>query len=205
MNAIVHGGLSTGNVARLGSSAATDRSSLSAPPAAAAEPMASAANDGSTIAVQPGDTQDVAALKQRLAVLTRQLAEEIAKISEAGESAAATPDTIRMLLRREIKARRLRERMLPEGLFADPAWDILLDLTLARLEGRQTPVSSLCIAASVPTTTALRWIKTLLERGLIERRPDPDDRRRHYIHISETPFETMMTLMARRAAEGSPA
>lgn len=141
------------------------------------------------------------ALKQRLAVLTRQLADEVAKLSyvthggEATDGAAGvagpTPEAVRAQLRREIKARRTRERLLPEGLFADPAWDILLDLTLARLDGRQTPVSSLCIAAAVPTTTALRWIKTLLDRGLIERR-------RHYIHASDETFAMMMKLMGSR-------
>jgi hypothetical protein len=200
MNAIVHGGLSTGNVARIGTRAKADETIASG--SATSGSAGAAANDAASD-VPIGESQDVAALKQRLAVLTRQLADEISKISEGGEAAAATPDTIRMLLRREIKARRLRERMLPEGLFADPGWDILLDLTLARLEERQTPVSSLCIAASVPTTTALRWIKTLLDRGLIERRPDPDDRRRHYIHLCDESFETMMTLMGRRAAEGT--
>lgn len=141
---------------------------------------------------------DATLLKQRLAHLTQQLADEVARLPVEGQVAAATPETLRGQLRREIKARRLRERMLPGGLFADPAWDTLLDLTLARLESRQTPVSSLCIAAAVPTTTALRWIKTLLDRGLIERRPDPDDRRRHYIHVSDEAFAMMMQLMGRR-------
>jgi len=36
---------------------------------------------------------------------------------------------------------------------ADPAWDMLLDLTAARAESRAVSVSSLCIAAGVPTTT----------------------------------------------------
>jgi hypothetical protein len=42
-----------------------------------------------------------------------------------------------------------------EDLFADPGWDILLDLYAARQEGKQVSVSSLCIAAAVPPTTAL--------------------------------------------------
>ena len=88
-------------------------------------------------------------------------------------------------VRAVLRARRLRESMFPANLFADPAWDILLDLMAARLENAQVSVSSLCIAAAVPPTTALRWIRQLTERGLLERQADPDDGRRIFIALSE--------------------
>ena len=77
------------------------------------------------------------------------------------------------------------------ALFADPAWDMLLDLFAAQLERCQVSVSSLCIAAAVPPTTALRWIGTLHEAGLFERQADPSDRRRAYIGLSAKGFEAM--------------
>ena len=49
---------------------------------------------------------------------------------------------------------------------------------------RRVTVSSLCIAAAVPSTTALRWLKTLVDRGLLIRRADPTDLRRVYIELS---------------------
>lgn len=89
-------------------------------------------------------------------------------------------------LRRAIRARRLRDEMFGSpGLFEDPAWDMLLDLFAAELERRQVSVSSLCIAAAVAPTTALRWINKLIEVGLFERRPDAFDRRRAYIALTE--------------------
>lgn len=91
-----------------------------------------------------------------------------------------------------IKQRRLCERFFNNDLFADPAWDILLDLTVTRLEQKDVAVSSLCIAACVPTTTALRWIKVLMDAGLLERRVDPDDGRRNYIQLTDCTFEKMM-------------
>jgi DNA-binding MarR family transcriptional regulator len=87
-------------------------------------------------------------------------------------------------IRTHIKARRMRERFFPAELFADPAWDILLDLAAAEREGRAVSVSSLCIAASVPTTTGLRWIKAMVDRGLLAREPDPDDARRAFIRMT---------------------
>ncbi len=88
-------------------------------------------------------------------------------------------------VRAMIRARRLRDQYFPGDFFADPAWDMLLDLMAARLEGQKVAVSSLCIAAAVPPTTALRWIKTLTDAGLFERAADPQDGRRVYIELSD--------------------
>ena len=57
---------------------------------------------------------------------------------------------------------------------------MLLDLMAARLENIQVSVSSLCIAASVPPTTALRWIKTMTEEKIFERHADEKDGRRDF-------------------------
>ena len=95
-----------------------------------------------------------------------------------------------------IRARRMRADSFGSGLFADPAWDILLDLTAARLEGRSVAVSSLCIAAAVPATTALRWIKQLTETGLLRRVSDPVDGRRVFIELTDSAAQTMTTYFA---------
>ncbi|MEO7505127.1 MAG: hypothetical protein ABIT69_08100 [Sphingomicrobium sp.] len=83
-----------------------------------------------------------------------------------------------------IRARRLRARYFDPELFADPAWDMLLDLLAAEIAQHRVPVSSLCIAASVPPTTALRWIKTMTDSGLFLRRSDPHDGRRIFVELS---------------------
>src|SRR3546814_4705778 len=68
-------------------------------------------------------------------------------------------------VRRMLRQRRMREQYFPADMFADPAWDMLLDLYAARLDRQPVSVSSLCIAAAVPATTALRWIKTMTDRS----------------------------------------
>jgi hypothetical protein len=90
-----------------------------------------------------------------------------------------------------IRARRLRETIFDGELFADPAWDMMLDLMAARLEKREVAVSSLCIAAAVPPTTALRWIKSLSDSGVFIRRIHPEDGRRVYIELSDAAAEGM--------------
>lgn len=87
-------------------------------------------------------------------------------------------------VRKLIKLRRLRDSYFAADLFADPAWDILLDLMAAQLEERPVSVSSLCIAAAVPPTTALRWITAMTENGILVRKNDPEDARRVFIGLS---------------------
>ena len=105
----------------------------------------------------------------------------------AGDVPAVSLDTVRQVIR----ARRLRARFFDEELFADPAWDMLLDLLQAEIAQHRVPVSSLCIAAAVPPTTALRWIKTMTDVGLFKRRADPHDGRRVFVELSPGASESM--------------
>lgn len=91
-------------------------------------------------------------------------------------------------LKHYLAARRRRTVLFPYGLFADPAWDILLDLFVARAEGRAICVTSACIASGVPATTALRWLKCLEQREMIVRRSDKYDGRRVYIRLTDATF-----------------
>ena len=100
--------------------------------------------------------------------------------SELSEAPPVAADALRAIIR----ARRMRSNHLPADLFADPAWDMLLDLLQAEIVQHRVPVSSLCIAPAVPATTALRWIKTMTDRGLLLRRDDPHDGRRVFIEMS---------------------
>lgn len=119
---------------------------------------------------------------------------------EPGAAPAIAPADIRQIVR----ARRLRDRHLGEGLFEDPAWDMILDLFAAHLERAQVSVSSLCIAAAVAPTTALRWIARLTEAGLFERRPDPFDRRRAFMSLSGTGLAAMHRYVTTVRALGLP-
>lgn len=83
-----------------------------------------------------------------------------------------------------IRARRLRSEFFPDDLFADPAWDMMLELFHAELLQRRVSVSSLCIAASVPATTALRWLTAMVDRGLFIRHSDPHDGRRVFVELA---------------------
>ncbi|UYV17279.1 MarR family transcriptional regulator [Porphyrobacter sp. ULC335] len=102
---------------------------------------------------------------------------------------AALPDP--QMVRQIIANRQARARFFDPALFGDPAWDMLLDLTAAHGEGAQVSVTSLCIAAGVPATTALRWLTQMVETGIFIRVPDPADRRRAFIALSEKAIAAM--------------
>lgn len=90
-----------------------------------------------------------------------------------------------------LQSRRKRERVFGANLFADPAWDMLLDLFVSRLRHHPVCVSSLCIAARVPPTTALRWIRNMEVHGELVRRRDPHDGRRVFMEISDAAFDAV--------------
>lgn len=103
------------------------------------------------------------------------------------------------MLHRIIRCRRLRAQLFGENLFADPAWDMLLDLAVARAQAKQVSVMALCHASGVPSTTALRWIRLLEEAGLVLREDDARDRRRSNIRLSshaEVAMETYLNAVS---------
>lgn len=101
-----------------------------------------------------------------------------------------------VVLRRLIQERRIRERFFKDVRFGEPAWDIILDLTLAWFEGKTVAVSSLCIASGVPMSTAMRWINDMIEAGLIVRWIDPTDGRRNLMQISPATRDAMLRYLA---------
>lgn len=137
----------------------------------------------------------------------RQLSDEVSRIAATLARLSTGPGTEKMekpepqtgimpqvsldQVRQVIRARRLRARYFDQELFADPAWDMLLDLLQAEIAQHRVPVSSLCIAAAVPATTALRWIKTMTDAGLFRRSADPHDGRRVFIELAPFASEAM--------------
>lgn len=84
---------------------------------------------------------------------------------------------------------------LGPDLFADPALQILLDLYVSRAHDRAVPTSAACMAAGVPTTTALRWINILARRDMVVKRPHPTDRRFTYLELSPAAVESLETYL----------
>lgn len=123
--------------------------------------------------------------------------------SERLVRAARPPLPDPRLVRRIIRQRQLRARFFDGDLFADPAWDMLLDLTAARAEHSRVSVTSLCIASGVPPTTALRWIGQMTDAGLLQRVEDETDRRRAFITLSDQAADGMARYFAELGSQAA--
>jgi hypothetical protein len=134
--------------------------------------------------------RQVADMAQGLAVLADRL---VGQAAPAPEADIAEGDCV-AFLETQFRIRRLRGRHLPGLTLGEPAWDMLLDLSVAHYWRRETSVTSLCIAADVPSTTALRWINSMTKAGLIVRRPCQRDGRRSFLAIAPDTYRAMLAL-----------
>jgi FixJ family two-component response regulator/DNA-binding MarR family transcriptional regulator len=112
------------------------------------------------------------------------------RTAEIADEVASDQQLIK-LVRTTIRFRQRRKEYLNAELFSDPSWDILLELTLAKLQGESVPVSSACAAADVPFTTAYRYVGSLVEQGMVRRWKDPLDQRRVLLELEDATLKAM--------------
>jgi DNA-binding MarR family transcriptional regulator len=101
--------------------------------------------------------------------------------------------------RAEYKARELRGKFIDSDLIGEPVWDMLLDLFIKTVDGKQVSVTSLCIASRVAPTTALRYIKELVDRKLILRKLSSHDARMTYLELTDSGFVSIGKALQARA------
>ena len=179
---------------------------------------------GSTSQPVPDRCAEAAQQARRLIASANELltlAAELEEVARRGGAAPAGPsgapvrvapplpeggtlleDDVRWLrhARRTYRNRRSRAAVFgDESLFGEPAWDLMLDLFIAAKERKRVPVTSACIGAAVPTTTALRWLAVLEERGLVVREADPCDARRVFVRLSAEAYGKMVAFFVRAA------
>ena len=106
--------------------------------------------------------------------------------SSRRDSGAPAQPTVLAAAAEACAARRRLYALFGRRLFCDPSWDILLELFVSTLEDRKVTVSTACMAACAPTTTALRHIAYLVQEGLVVRRPHPGDARSTYLELTES-------------------
>lgn len=139
----------------------------------------------------PVDVQSVASLSKQMQLLRAEMQALKCSLEQAigkdqgpvvpppREPRQIDADMVRKLARAEAA----RASVIGGKILGDPAWNILLDLLLASLEGRRVAVSSACIVTGVATTTALRLINRMISDGVLVRVPDEADGRRDYLQI----------------------
>lgn len=115
-----------------------------------------------------------------------------------GRTRAAT------LAKQILLARTARNAILNDGLFGEPAWDILLSLYVAMNEGYRMNVSAVRNESGVGDTTALRWIDRLIELGLVRRHRNPLDNRSSFVELENEGMRKMDDILAKLCADYFP-
>jgi len=92
--------------------------------------------------------------------------------------------------------RKRRETVFGDDLFGEPAWDLMLDLFVQHVERQKTSSTSAAIAARVPPTTALRYLNSLVRKGLVMRHVSDHDLRVQHVALSDYGYREMLALLS---------
>lgn len=107
------------------------------------------------------------------------------------------PDDRRAGLRRYIEARRMRSVLLGPNLFSDPAWDLMLLLFEAELDGRVMTLEELSETARLSLNLTLGQMGVMERRGLvIEHRGSPNSRRRRAMRLTPLALDAMASWLS---------
>lgn len=104
-------------------------------------------------------------------------------------------DIRRRVCRLLLAERKLVGEILGFAACPDPTWDILLDLYNAQCDGADIYLSSLCIAANVPLSSAHRKIQELVNEGWLLRFSGDSDGRRITVRLSSAIMERITSLL----------
>lgn len=91
-----------------------------------------------------------------------------------------------------------RTSHFPNGLFSDPAWDILLELYSAEAGRRRISIRELTAASRVPASSALRWLSLLESHGLLRLKGDPRDADGSSVELTAAGRYAMQSFLAER-------
>lgn len=137
-------------------------------------------------AIGPGPSVGQQGRRQIIAEKLEAIAIELLSDPDEVQATVPTEGTLAALASKVYSARRqVDEIFAMPGLAVSPAWDMMLDLYTAKISGKRISVTSACIGGACPVTTGLRWLQALEGRHLIERKPDPEDRRRCVVELTE--------------------
>ena len=116
--------------------------------------------------------------------------------ADTGSRDKPTLDDLQYFAVQMMKDRQIRSKYFDAQILNGPAWDILIDLAAAGLQGRAVPTSSACASTQAPFSTALRHVNQLVEAGLVKRTVDPSDKRRTLLELEPDALEQMTRYLA---------
>lgn len=156
---------------------------------------------GEWVIVRQSSRRDVEVRRTRtFAAATRELHKVVRLLRQFSEGGAPRPAARpRQITAADVQAilaaRRLRDLCLgPE--VGDVAWGLLLEAFAEHLDGRRVALTSLGAAEGIPRSTAHRWTRWLLDRGLLSSHADPADDRITLVGLTDDAAERIRAYLA---------
>lgn len=107
---------------------------------------------------------------------------------QARDRAAATAGAI-------LKFRRIRSEILPKESFAEPGWDLLLELFVADANGHRLTARAVSEQNNIPPSVLSRWLMHLTQIGFIV--GDGDGNLDDPLTLSGKALDTIESVMAK--------
>jgi hypothetical protein len=112
-------------------------------------------------------------LQENLTKLAEELAEAARRFDAAADNDSDPQTALEAMSPRQyftslLELRRTRERYFGSELFGEPAWDIMLELMLARVEDREVLASELQSHASTPAIVTRHYLEALVDARLVD-------------------------------------
>ena len=104
--------------------------------------------------------------------------------------------TARARAERLYAERRRRDALFPDGLFGEPAWDLLLAMFVARDRNQAMILCKAYKAAGVTDTTGRRLLDRMEADGLITRRRAPRSRKMRIVELTDRAVERLTDYLA---------
>lgn len=124
--------------------------------------------------------------QQAIADRMEALAIELRTLSDSELQAIPTEATLVGLAEKVYSARRSVDDIFGiPGFAVSPGWDMMLDLYQAKVLDKQISVTSACIGGACAATTGLRWLQVLEAEQLVQRKSDPEDKRRSVVELTD--------------------
>ncbi|ODP38119.1 MarR family winged helix-turn-helix transcriptional regulator [Sphingomonas turrisvirgatae] len=118
-----------------------------------------------------------------------------AQAADRPPSSRTANQSLAALARHTLKARAAIAGLFPDELFLESAWDIMLELFVARAEGKPLCIKDLVAISRGSPTSTLRRIDRMEASGLMQRRLDPRDHRRVTADLTEHGHTVMVLLL----------
>ena len=112
-------------------------------------------------------------LQENLTRLAEELAEAARRFDAAADNDSDPQPALEAMTPRQyfsslLELRRTRERYFGSELFGEPAWDIMLELMLARVEDREVLSSQLQSHANAPAIVTRHYLEALVDAKLVD-------------------------------------